>query len=638
MDHDLWNLLAELSPDILATTDGDGTLTFVSAASRLLGWSVEELIGRPLTTIIPEWLHTIEGQPFHRAVLTQPRSATGGVRSFIVHRTGAESEVEVHAVAAGARGDDEELFLFIFRMLHASAEFTSYPSESRAPAMDQEQLYRVVFERAPVGLVHFDARGVITAVNDTFSSIVGATPRTIIGLNMLTLPYPQIVDCVKEAVAGYPSHYEGEYKALLSGKVTLARVVFTPTFDAEGNVTGGVGIVDDTTEQQMAQRALARAERMASLGTLAAGVTHEINNPLSFTMAGVELSRRLVRKLRETPDQAVIEKIETSLDDAYEGIERVRTIIRDLKTFARSAEEQRAAVDIEQVLDIAIKLTRTEVRHKARVEREHGNVPLVAGSEPRLVQLFVNLLVNAAHAIEEGRLDENKIRLVTRAHGDDKVLIEVHDTGVGIATRDIERVFEPFWTDRRDGGVGLGLSICHGIVMAHGGEITVESEPGKGSVFKVILPRSDATELVDRSERVTLITPPSPSETLSVLIVDDEEALGRTLQLGLSSLHHVTVVTSGHEALALIKEGETFDVVLCDLMLPDLPGPDLYDEALNFAPDLASRFVFMTGGAFTDKARDFLQRVPNKRLEKPFLLTELESVLAGLAPLPDHEA
>lgn len=627
MKHQHWRLLAESVSDIVLATDSEGTLVYANGASVLLGWPVEELPGRPISTLIPDQLHHIEGRPFHQAMLSKA-SAPKGCMTNIVHGNGIEVEVQIVAAESLEAERDETLLFYIIRALHTSSEYTSYPVAARTDALHQEQLYKLVFETAPIGLIHFDERGFITAVNEAFSAIVDASPRTLIGLNMQTLPHPQIVECVKAAVNGRASMYEGEYRSVLSGKITQARVKFSPTVDAEGHVTGGVGIVEDTTEQQRTQRALARAERMVSLGTLAAGVTHEINNPLSFTMAGIELARRLIGRFRQTTEPVTLLQVEATLKDAHEGAERVRTIVRDLKTFARSADERWAPVDIEEVLDIATKLTRVEIRHKARVERDFAKVPLVLGSEPRLVQLFVNLIANAAQAIDEGRVEDNLIRLVTDVVDNDRVLIEIHDTGVGIAKEDSDRIFEPFWTyNTVGGGLGLGLSICHGIVMAHGGEITVESEPEQGSVFKVTLPRANTDEFTDRSERITLITAPRTTSKLSILVVDDEEALGRTIQLGLENRHRLTVVTSGKEALSLLTSGETFDVVLCDLMLPDLPAPDLYEEVIKIIPEFGTRFVFMTGGAFTDKARDFLQRVPNRRLEKPFLLSELETVL-----------
>jgi CheY-like chemotaxis protein len=255
------------------------------------------------------------------------------------------------------------------------------------------------------------------------------------------------------------------------------------------------------------------------------------------------------------------------------------------------------------------------------VVREYGEVPPVEGNEGRLGQVFLNLVVNAAQAITEGHADENEIRVVTRVDELGRVVVEVKDTGSGIAAELVSRIFDPFFTTKPVGvGTGLGLTICHRIVSSLGGELIVESEPGVGSVFRTVLPVSRA--VASESPPVPSI---GPTPRARILVVDDEAALGAILRRMLTPEHHVLAVTSGRAALDRMSRGERFDVIFCDLMMPDVTGMDLHAELERSCPDQAEKMVFMTGGAFTRGARDFLDRVPNRRIDKPF---DAESVRA----------
>jgi CheY-like chemotaxis protein len=245
------------------------------------------------------------------------------------------------------------------------------------------------------------------------------------------------------------------------------------------------------------------------------------------------------------------------------------------------------------------------------------------------VQLLVNLLMNASEAIPAGDAEANVISVSARAQPDGRVRIEVEDTGRGIAPADAVRVFEPFWTAKTT-GMGLGLAICLGIVSSLRGEIFVDSERAanaRGARFVVILPTGEARLSSPASTAVT--PPPAIAGPLRgrVLIVDDEQRLAEALRLALSADHDVQVATRGKRALEILLADPSFDVVLCDLLLPDLNGADLFEEVAARFPELAKRFIFLTGGAFSARTRDFLQGVANARLEKPFDLVTLERLV-----------
>ena len=240
------------------------------------------------------------------------------------------------------------------------------------------------------------------------------------------------------------------------------------------------------------------ADRMASVGTLAAGVAHEINNPLAFILANVEFA---LAELRGRGGRAT--EVLRALGEARDGGLRVREIVRDLKAFSRAGRGGQRAVDLRRVLQSALGLAQNEIRHRARLEVDVGDIPPVMGSEHRLGQVFLNLLINAAQAIPEGRAAENVVRAITATAPDGRALVEISDTGTGIPPDVLPRIFDPFFTTKPVGvGTGLGLSICHGIVSGLGGEIHVESTLGRGTTFRVLL----AAARPARARR----TPPRP--------------------------------------------------------------------------------------------------------------------------------
>jgi nitrogen-specific signal transduction histidine kinase/CheY-like chemotaxis protein len=388
-----------------------------------------------------------------------------------------------------------------------------------------------------------------------------------------------------------------------------------------------VVITRDITERKQTEAQLIVSDRMASLGALAAGVAHEINNPLAcvtgfLALAGEELET--LAKRQTIPSQLLEE-----ISDAREAAERVRTIVRDLKIFSRGEETKIGPVNVERVLESTLRMTWNELRHRARVTKVFANVPAVAANEPRLGQVFLNLLVNAAQAIPEGDYARNEVRLETRLDGDGRhVVVSIADTGAGIPADVQRRLFTPFVTTKAVGvGTGLGLSICHRIVVALGGRIDFTSDVGRGTTFRVTLPIATVEKAADAAP---VGGRTRASRRGKVLIVDDDALVTGSIQRILASEHDVRVVHSASEALTLVELGQRFDVVLCDLMMPQITGMDLYHALAALDRGQAEKMVFMTGGAFTQAARTFLESVPNLRLEKPFEVQQLRDLVNGL--------
>lgn len=374
------------------------------------------------------------------------------------------------------------------------------------------------------------------------------------------------------------------------------------------------------------QRQLTFADRLASVGTLAGGVAHEINNPLASVMANVAL---IIESLDVAPLD--VAELRAMALDCKEGAERIRTIVRGVMTFSRSEEERRAVMDLRPVLELAVDMTSNEIRHRARLVKAYGETPSVVADEARLGQVFINLLLNAAQAIPEGDTGTNEITLTTSTDPEGRAVVEVRDTGAGVPAHVIGRVFDPFFTTKAVGvGTGLGLSISHGIVAGLGGTISLTSEPGRGTTFRVVLPSAAAATAAAGSSVAPAPAPAAPVAAAPVaadvaapraraviLVVDDEPAVGKAIGRLLHD-HDVTVVARAATGLDLVAANPRFDLIITDLMMPEMSGMDFYEELARRFPDIAARVIFVTGGAFTPAAKAFLDRVKKPVLDKPF--------------------
>jgi signal transduction histidine kinase len=408
-------------------------------------------------------------------------------------------------------------------------------------------------------------------------------------------------------------------------------------------------------------RRLAHLDRMASLGTLAAGIAHEINNPLTYVIANLQLLEEEMPRLMHEYAAAVqrgsaghpserpphssdrppasadrspssvinrLNEIGARLHDALEGAERIRGIVLHVKTFSRASDDHRTYVDVRSILDSSIKVVFSEIRQRARLVKEYQHIPLVLANPGQLGQVFLNLLLNAAHAIEREDPETNVIRVATQTGSAGEIIIEVGDTGRGISPEVRQRIFDPFFTTKPIGvGTGLGLSICHGIVRSLGGTISVESEIHRGTVFRIVLPAGP-----ERTLRTPMPTPVSISDLRGrILIVDDEPRLGEAVKDMIGGGHETRVITKGAEALALLMQepdDKRFDVILCDLHMPDISGMDLHQTLVAHRPATAERIVFMTGGTFTERSREFVNRVPNPCIDKPIDVQKLRDLVA----------
>jgi PAS domain S-box-containing protein len=495
-----------------------------------------------------------------------------------------------------------------------------------------EKRFRQLIEIAPDAVWINDGRRLVFAnpaaarmlKYDSVDELLKVDPRTIVDPQDHATMRERTQQMFQTGVPLPPREYRSRAK---DGTVFITEVQAMP-MEWEG-AQALLGFARDVTERKEMEARLGQSERLAALGTLLAGIAHEMNNPLSYTLLGIEQAIATVDQLGAPP--AELAKLRDTLESAHHGATRVASVIGQIRASSRLEAEERGPVDVRAVIEAALRVTHNEIHHRARLLTDLAvDLPPVIGSAQRLEQVFLNLLVNAVQALPDGRA-ENEIRVRMHAAGG-QVIVEVSDNGVGVPADVRSRIFDPFFTTKPVGlGVGLGLSICHGIVSAHGGTICVESEHGRGSTFRVALP-------AQRDEASAPPTAQKPrgdgagggdQKRRRVLVIDDEPALAAMIRRVLSKTCDVELASDGREGLARLEKDEPYDIVLCDLMMPDMTGMDVYAEVAKRRPGLEARFVFMTGGAFTPRATDFLAQVPNRRLEKPFETALLRAIVAS---------
>jgi CheY-like chemotaxis protein len=409
-----------------------------------------------------------------------------------------------------------------------------------------------------------------------------------------------------DAFLTYPAKPEGAWVSLSA----------RPLRGEGGATTGAVAVSRDVTAERQAQEQLMISDRLASIGMLAAGVGHEINNPLSAVVANLEMAAAEMSALSARVGRDSLGDLPDEIKEALDAAKRVRQIALDLKVFSGGQADANHPVNVEDVLDASVRMALSQVQHHARVVKHYGGVPPASGAESRLGQVFLNLIVNAAQAIPDGHADQNEIRLITRLDDQDRIVVDVEDTGSGIAPHVMAQLFTPFVTTKPSGvGTGLGLSICRRLVTAMGGSIWADSTPGAGTVFHVALPRAARS----RGEEAR---PAPDADAARILVIDDEDMIRMILRRALKG-HDVTVMASAVDALAGITAGERYDAILCDLMMPAMTGIEFHAALAAQFPDQAAAMMFLTGGAFNKETAAFLTSVPNEQLEKPFDIARL---------------
>lgn len=394
-----------------------------------------------------------------------------------------------------------------------------------------------------------------------------------------------------------------------------------------------------TEERDRAREQIIEQQRLAALGRLAAGVGHEINNPLQYLRFTLEELRECARDMHN-------EHAATMIEHSFEGVDRIRQVVEDLRTYVRPNMAELAPLDLRDVVQAALRVGAPQFRQGITVTTDFGVVPSVIGHEGRLVQVVLNPLVNGMQAMQHaGRSERMTMQVRTRTTADGWAEIEIRDQGPGFSSEVISRLGEPYVTTKSDaGGTGLGLFVSRGIVEAHGGRMSFDGAPDGGAIVRVALPPAQPARVQALLERtpangVPAISPSSAVEQppLRVLLVEDDEPALRALLRGLE-MEGVTPTgfTNGAQALSWLREqgAGAVQLVVTDLMMPGMPGWEFGASLGEQFPALRETLVVLTGGAATPEAQEFVQDEGLLVLEKPIARQVLASALrrrAGIA-------
>jgi PAS domain S-box-containing protein len=504
---------------------------------------------------------------------------------------------------------------------------------------ETEASFRAAFELIPDGvLVHRD--GVVLHANSSAASLLGATAaQDLAGRALLELFAPSAHDAVNAQQRSIDHSPHAPIPIAEMAMIGLDhRVVHVETTGMSVVFDGDVATLSVLRDVSARRELVARTmqlDRMLSVGTLAAGIGHEINNPLAYVMANVTYAGDRLSRLRRqiekrtyreaSSDAEGLSEVISILGEVDDGAHRIREIARDLNTFARN-DEALTLVDVRAAADTALRMAAHQVRDRARVIRQYDEVPPVRASGSRLSQVFLNLILNAAQAIPSGAHRSNEISVRIRADGP-RVVAEVRDTGAGISPGNRERLFTAFFTTKPAGeGTGLGLSISRRIVRSFGGDIEVDSALGKGTTMRITLPAAlDAA----REPRPSTAPPPRRGK---LLFIADESQVGTAFQRALAAEHDVVVFDDADAAVAKLKGGEAFDVIFCDVTIPGVVYRDFCQVVASSLPQLIDRIVLVTGAGSPHGAKEFAGRkLPI--VEKPLAMDNVREVLADVLPV-----
>jgi PAS domain S-box-containing protein len=492
--------------------------------------------------------------------------------------------------------------------------------QQRRFARDQAAVWRALVDCAPDVLMHLDEQGRVRFINRTPEGVAGASSERAQSLSWFELcderHHPAMRDALADVFAlGASRTLETSRRS--NDCATWTESHLGPVRNG-ADVTGALVIERDVSAKKQAEAQLVAVDRMASIGSLAAAIAHEVNNPLASVMANLELA---VHEAEQIGTRLPAELMD-ELYDAREAASRVRSIVRDLRVFSRSDDDVFGPVDLARVLDSTLRLAWNEVRQRASLERSFSAVGRVYGSESRLGQVLLNLLLQVVHQIEEGHADRNTIgvRLFTDDLG--RVVIELREQ-----VRD--RVAES--PNGNAASQALCFSICNRVLGEHGGNLE-STHTDDGRLLRVTMPACEeaVAEQLEESAVLPRISEIHARRRGRVLVIDDERLIAQVVRRTLSREHEVVTLDNAEEGLLRLEAGEHFDAIVCDLMMPRMSGMEFHRRVAADYPELAERIVFFTGGAFTPRAREFLARVPNQRVEKPVAGYELRSVINGI--------
>jgi len=384
--------------------------------------------------------------------------------------------------------------------------------KTEASLQQHEKYFKDIISAFPIPFFVKDANGIYQFFNPSFAKYLGLPPEKILGKSVYDIAPKELADLYYRKDAElFNDPGEQTYDARVAWQDGTVRdvIFYKKTFsDEKGNIAGLIGTILDITERkkmeedllqahrqiEQTQDQMVHAEKLAAIGLLAAGVAHEINNPLGYIGSNMVVFEKYVNELsiffkqyfKECPPDIdeTVKDMQAIVKESMAGFNAIKKIVQDLRVFSRADSGEWAPTDINEIIDGILRIVWSEIKHKAELKYERGDLPKINVNSRQLGQVFLNILVNAVQSITE----HGVITVRTYVRGAEAV-IEIEDTGKGISKLVAKKIFDPFFTTKLPGqGTGLGLSVSYDIIKKHGGRIDVASEIGKGALFSVVLP------------------------------------------------------------------------------------------------------------------------------------------------------
>ena len=490
---------------------------------------------------------------------------------------------------------------------------------SQQKLRDSEEKYRLIFERSPLGVLHFDKQAIITECNDHFVTIIGSSKKALVGLNMLNLPDKNIVDRLKLVLNGKTASYEGVYKSVTANKTTPIRLLFSPILDKKGNVEGGIGLVEDRTSHAQSEEFRKQVEVVKESArfkqNFLANMSHEIRTPLTGVLGMIDI-------LEET---SLSDKQKEYISVLKNSGENLREIINQVLDFSKieagKVTLKRNLFEFNEIAETARKLFGSSCKNNVSFEMEiDESIPrYVKADQNRISQIVNNLVSNAVKFTNEGYI-RLSAQLLSRIPDKKQIVIkvEVTDSGIGIPDYLQEKLFAPFaQIDENDTrlfeGTGLGLSICKELASMHGGEIGVKSEYKKGSTFWFTFLAGITEDIPDKTKMAPEVI---PAKKLNILFAEDKLINQKVVSLLLSSLgHQVKIARNGKEVLDIFKPGK-YDLILMDIQMPVMDGITATKE-LKQKYSMLPPVVGLSANAFEGDREKYMDNGMDDYLTKP---------------------